>query len=434
MGADSETQQTDMRSASTAEIETALKHVLQSDEFRGSSRMQSFLTYVVKEALSGRAENIRAKTIAMDVYGYDVDDLSKREGVVRVDAGRVRRKLDAYYERNGTSDPVIISLPIGSYAPEFTLRTNARRGARRPLFAAFLLTLSAFLIASIAGFYVWYGSSSTRLSKDRPIIYDVAPARIEAMNLCNAGRELIFPVVTLSRLRPALQIFETAVARDPDYFCGYAGAAQVKTMLALLQPERPDIEILLKQAEKNSARAIEFAPDDPWALSARAWFEFGSGNYDRALTLSGRAVQMAPQDPHIAEFDALILLYTSRFDQLLEQSDHYKQLAKSGGGLVFDNALGSAQFHSGEYAAAIKTFETTIARGGPFGPISAAYLMAAHWKNGERKEAQRLAGMFNQTWPDFPLETIKRRAFSTAEPVESLIDAMKAAGWTQQSD
>lgn len=414
------------------EAKTALQRVLASEEFRGSNRMQTFLSYVVREAASGRADTIRAKTIAMDVYGYDVDDLSKREGVVRVDAGRLRKRLEAYATGSGSSDPVIISMPMGSYAPQFQRRTHEKtapdnmRPKGRSVALAFMAT--ALIGAAGAGLFVWRDAPLKVSGADQPVLYDVAPARVEAINLCNAGRELIFPVVNLARLRPALQIFETAIERDPNYYCGHAGAAQVETILTLLQPQQPDAQTLLQRADTNSARAIELAPEASWALSARAWLEFAAGNYEAALSLSTRAVKMRPKDPHIAEFDALILLYTSNFDRILEQSGHYAKLAQSGGGLVFDNALGSAYFHTGNYTAAIETFESTIARGGPFGPISAAYLIAAHWKNGEKTEARRLARVYEQTWPDFPLQAIKSRAFSTDDPVKDLMGAIKAAG------
>ncbi|NVO58237.1 adenylate cyclase [Rhodobacteraceae bacterium B1Z28] len=432
--AESAEQRGDARPFSSEEIDAALQRVLASNEFSGSARMQSFLTYVVAETLAGRKDSIRAKTIAMDVYGYDVDDLSKREGVVRVDAGRVRRKLDAYYEGKGTSDPVVILLPVGSYVPEFkhgaSDLSQQQRRQRNILKTAIIAATALVIGGSLIAMHFWRSAQSVIASEGYTTLYDVAPVRIEAMNLCNAGRELIFPVVNLSRLSPALLVFEAAIERDPHYFCGYAGAAQVETMLALLQPEQPDTDRLLQAAAKNSARALNLAPDASWALSARAWLEFGLGNHERAIVLSTRAVDLSPHNPHIAEFDALILLYTSRFNRILEQSDHYKELSKHSGGLVFDNALGSAQFHTGDYAAAIQTYEETIAHGGPFGPISAAYLMAAHWENGEQSEARRLAALYNQTWPDFPLESIKRRAFSTSEPVHALITAMKAAGWS----
>lgn len=52
-------------------------------------------------------------------YGYTVDELDGRESVVRVDAGRLRRKLEEYYGDVGKGDEVRLSLPKGGYTPTF---------------------------------------------------------------------------------------------------------------------------------------------------------------------------------------------------------------------------------------------------------------------------------------------------------------------------
>ncbi|WP_237212630.1 tetratricopeptide repeat protein [Ruegeria lacuscaerulensis] len=419
------------RAIAPEQIQAALEKVLASKEFKGSARMQSFLSYVVNQALSGHIDEIRAKTIAMDVYGYDANDLSRREGVVRVDAGRVRRKLKAYYGGEGASDTLVISLPVGSYAPEF--KPGEGHGNQRKHGSLLVGGVAVAAVLGIAGFLtisIFGGAKTTSPDRDQSTFYDVSPTRVEAMNLCSAGRDLIFPVVDLARLRPALLVFETAIERDPLYFCGFAGAAQVETMLAVLQFGQPVTDELFKASDDNSAYALELAPDAPWALSARAWFEFGVGNYGSAKNLSDRATNLAPDDPHIAEFDALISLYTSDFDRVISHAERYRALAEDSGGLVAGNALGAAYFHTGDFGAAIQTYEDTIASGGPFGPISTAYLMAAHWNNGEQSEARKLAEVYAKTWPKFPLEAIKHRVFADPEPVQQLIAAMRAAGWT----
>ena len=74
------------------EIEAALKRATSSKQLAGSPRLCDFLSYVVTEAAEGRADRVRAKTIGIDVYGHDASDGGDRENVVRVDAGRLRRK------------------------------------------------------------------------------------------------------------------------------------------------------------------------------------------------------------------------------------------------------------------------------------------------------------------------------------------------------
>lgn len=414
-------------------VQEALAKVLYSSGFKGSERMRSFLSYVVQEALDGRQDAIRAKTIAMDVYGYEADQLAAREGVVRVDAGRVRRKLKAYYADEGADDTIRIYLPVGSYAPQFetTPKPDTPPQSKHTLLLGALGICAVLLIGLFS--YQFLGSGpdlqTSIATGDQTSVYDVSPARVEAENLAEAGRGLLFPAVDAARLQPALLLFEAAIERDPHYHGGYAGAAQAETMLAILQFNQPAEQELLRAADGHSALALEIAPAAPWPLSSRAWLEFALGNYDRAQALSHRASALAPNDPHVAEFDALIALYTSDFDRILVRADEYLKFDEQTKSHVFGNALGAAQFHTGDYAAAIRSFDKTISGGGPFGPIAVAYIIAAHWRNGDHTEARRLAKVYVDTWPGFSIEAIKQRVFADQQPVEDLTSAVKAAGW-----
>jgi len=56
------------------------------------------------------------------VLGRDPDFNSDKDAVVRVHASRMRQALDTYYSGDGASDPVVISVPKGSYVPAFVHR------------------------------------------------------------------------------------------------------------------------------------------------------------------------------------------------------------------------------------------------------------------------------------------------------------------------
>lgn len=99
------------------DVQSCLQRIFESKAFSGSPRLQDLLRYVVSEELAGRGELIRAKTIGLDVHKYSPDEISDREGAVRVDAGRVRRKLEEYYQDAGASDSILIALPVGTYRP-----------------------------------------------------------------------------------------------------------------------------------------------------------------------------------------------------------------------------------------------------------------------------------------------------------------------------
>ena len=99
------------------EVVAALERVLKSDQFRSSDRSRSFLAYVVTETLAGRGERLSERTVGRRAL-YRGDDFDGRfDPGVRVQATRVRKALAAYYDAH--SDPVRITLAVGSYAPAF---------------------------------------------------------------------------------------------------------------------------------------------------------------------------------------------------------------------------------------------------------------------------------------------------------------------------
>ncbi len=102
-----------------------LRRVLDSAEFDATDRDRRFLAYVVEEALAGRADRIKAYTIATEVFGRDASFDPQTDPIVRVEAGHLRRALDRYYLSAGRDDPVAIGMPKGGYAPSFTPRARA---------------------------------------------------------------------------------------------------------------------------------------------------------------------------------------------------------------------------------------------------------------------------------------------------------------------
>src|SRR5215207_7540554 len=104
-------------------IRAQLERIVASPGFAVPERLRSFLRYVVEEALAGRADRIKAYTIAVEVFERDDTFDPQVEPVVRIEAGRLRRGLEHYYLTAGRGDPLLIEVPKGGYVPHFTERT-----------------------------------------------------------------------------------------------------------------------------------------------------------------------------------------------------------------------------------------------------------------------------------------------------------------------
>lgn len=103
-----------------AEIRRQLASIQASADFDVPQRARKFLSYVVDETLAGRADRIKAYSIALEVFGRDASFDAQADPVVRIEAGRVRRALEHYYLTGGRTDPILITIPKGGYVPLFT--------------------------------------------------------------------------------------------------------------------------------------------------------------------------------------------------------------------------------------------------------------------------------------------------------------------------
>ena len=105
-------------------IRNQLGRILRSAEFRASDKQRKFLSFVVAEALDGRAAQLKGYTIAVSVYGRSETFDPQVDPIVRVEAGRLRRAIEHYYLTAGQNDPVRVEIPKSGYVP--TCRRNCR--------------------------------------------------------------------------------------------------------------------------------------------------------------------------------------------------------------------------------------------------------------------------------------------------------------------
>ncbi|MBC7926242.1 MAG: hypothetical protein H7039_11350 [Bryobacteraceae bacterium] len=92
-----------------------------SPQFRTSKRCCRFIAFVVEKAAAGQSELLKERTLGVEILQRDPMFDTGEDASVRVAAGEVRKRLAQYYQSAGDT-PVRISLPVGSYAPEFHWR------------------------------------------------------------------------------------------------------------------------------------------------------------------------------------------------------------------------------------------------------------------------------------------------------------------------
>jgi Tol biopolymer transport system component len=134
----------------------ALDRVLGSAAFQGAGRSSRMLRFVVEETLAGRADRLKDYTLGAEVLERGEQFDPRLDPIARVEASRLRARLERYYATDGAADSVVIALPKGGYVPVFSLRPPAaasaetrssRRGVASAVMAVLLLGAALTWIA-----------------------------------------------------------------------------------------------------------------------------------------------------------------------------------------------------------------------------------------------------------------------------------------------
>ena len=121
-------------------VRAELDRILRSPGFTHSERMARFLRCVVERALAGRGEELKEYLIGVEVFDRKTDYDPRVDPIVRVEARRLRSKLEEFYAANARGFAGLHRTAEGSlrpllpYAGRHTAcrncspRTNSQRG------------------------------------------------------------------------------------------------------------------------------------------------------------------------------------------------------------------------------------------------------------------------------------------------------------------
>ena len=138
------------RSATLAEkketdekVRQQLRRILASKTFRQADRLQSFLGFIVNEVMAGRSDKLKEFLIGVEVFGKESSFDPRMDPLVRVQARRLRTRLERYYREEGQNDEIAIELPKGGYEPVFQRREIS--GMKRTVSAALVSRNTIFV-------------------------------------------------------------------------------------------------------------------------------------------------------------------------------------------------------------------------------------------------------------------------------------------------
>lgn len=104
---------------SEAEVRAEVDRILGSRGFATASRLSRLLRHVVDKTIAGESDQLKEYAVGVEVFDRDASYDPRIDSIVRVEAGRLRARLDDYYNGEGAGSPIRISLPRGGYVAQF---------------------------------------------------------------------------------------------------------------------------------------------------------------------------------------------------------------------------------------------------------------------------------------------------------------------------
>src|SRR5579875_3195149 len=138
-----------------------LERVLAASPFVNANRASALLRFLVIETLEGRSERLKEYVLGVEALGRPEKFDPRTDPIARVEVSRLRNKLDLYYANLTAPPPVRISLPRGTYVPEFSIQNTPAKPAQPAP------RKTMYLAASLAGAFLT-GISLTLVALHRP--------------------------------------------------------------------------------------------------------------------------------------------------------------------------------------------------------------------------------------------------------------------------
>jgi adenylate cyclase len=276
----------------TADVSAELQRVLASRCFEQADRAKEFLRFVVGETLAGRGARLKGYIIGLEVFGRPASFDAHSDPLVRVEAGRVRRRLTEYYSGEGARNPVRIELTRGGYVPQFNFTQPAIRIPPEPPAAPArsrllpLVAAGATVIALLAGLALWQalGPAATPSETAEPAaaLATTGPPKVLVLPFANRGEGSdYFAHGITEELTVRLAEFDVLVvvwprsALDPKSADGVppaAGVDYVLTGLVRNSADRVSLAVRLLAADTGTPIWDE-SFDEPAALDTLYAFQ-----------------------------------------------------------------------------------------------------------------------------------------------------------------
>ena len=158
-----------------------VERLIQSKTFETSEVHRRLLQYLAEKSIAGEADRLKEYTIGLEAFGKPATYDPKQDSIVRLQAGRLRQKLAAYYQTEAAGDPIRVNLPKGAFKLSFEpiAAVDHTQGAPRNPRRTILLLSMALGVATI-----WAAASTIgliRLHREAEVVSERWTPELESL-------------------------------------------------------------------------------------------------------------------------------------------------------------------------------------------------------------------------------------------------------------
>jgi hypothetical protein len=192
------------------EIRAQVERLVRSKVFETSEVHRRLLQYLADKTISGEADRLKEYTIGLEAFGKPDSYDPRHDSIVRLQVGRLRQKLTAYYQTEAGQDDVVISLPKGAFKLNFeVLHTETPENGHPPESPQAPPARTGIWVALLALALVWAVAST--------ILYISARQTVPARDGWTAELQELWGPVLQSHRSLVLCIGAPMFVRLPSY-------------------------------------------------------------------------------------------------------------------------------------------------------------------------------------------------------------------------
>jgi hypothetical protein len=273
-------------------VREQMERVLASHFFRNSKRFRDFLRYTVEHALNGSTDDVKERTLGIEVFGRDPNYDTSLDPVVRVSAAEVRKRLAQYYQLPGHENEARIEYPLRSYVPEFVfpksneapivtvppvpMVVESVRATRQRRWQLVFGILACCVLVSA---FVWWKLPPRESPLDRfwaPIQDAASPVLLCISDANSPSAPMVNP--------PPPDAVATAIAALPTWYrhahVGFGDTLALTTLAGLLGNRGRTFRV--RRADEAELRDLQEGPviliggrNNPWSVQLNDGLRFG---------------------------------------------------------------------------------------------------------------------------------------------------------------